>query len=239
MPEIRLNVMTGDWVIISPERATRPANPSAPTPSTQFPAHDKSCPFCKGNESLTPPETHRHQDSQGDWLVRCVPNKFPAVDSEGKVARDNSLLFRSISGVGQHEVIIETPRHNETVVWLNRQHFAHVLEVCRHRFLALYEDPRIEHVTLFKNHGREAGASLEHPHTQIVGLPVSPQQVRRRVQETLQHYDGFGHCLGCQMLQEEAKASVRVVSENDGFLCFVPYAALSPYHLWGSVHNSP
>ena len=100
------------------------------------------------------------------------------------------------------------------------------------RFLRFYGDERIKHVIIFKNHGEAAGTSLEHPHSQIVGTPVIPRLVRIRVEEALRHYGNVGECLYCRSLQEELSDGSRVIAENASFAAFVPYAALSPFHIW-------
>jgi UDPglucose--hexose-1-phosphate uridylyltransferase len=232
MPEIRLNRVTGDWVIIATERAKRPEQFRHGRERKPLPAFVPDCPFCPGNEAQTPPEQFRLPAGGGAWAVRTVPNKYSALRVAGAPARHGLGLQKFIEGVGRHEVIVETPAHNQTLALLPPARVADVLRAYRDRFCAFYADPRVEHVVVFKNHGPTAGTSLEHPHSQIVGTPVVPGQVRVRIEEALRRYDDFGECLYCWTLREELADGARVVLETPSFAAFIPYAALSPYHLW-------
>ena len=232
MPEIRYNIVTREWVIIATERAKRPeefakANVRRPTPAD----FDAKCPFCPGNEAMTPPETMRIP-SIGSWQVRVTPNKFAALDAEAELIRRTNGLQRTISGAGRHEVIIETPVHNKTLALLDEREMDRVIEAYQKSYARVTEDPRVAHATLFKNHGERAGTSLEHPHSQIVGTPIIPPQVRERMETALRFYDETGDCIICSMLADELVDQVRVVEQNDDFVAFIPFAAISPFHLW-------
>jgi UDPglucose--hexose-1-phosphate uridylyltransferase len=234
MPEVRLNQITGDWVIIATERARRPEDFKHAREHVTLPDHSPSCPFCTGNEGMTPSETLRLSDDEGRWTVRVVPNKYSALTPEGVIVKKRDDLRECLSGVGLHEVIIESPIHNTTTALLPLDRVADILVAYRHRQLAFYNDDRVEHVIIFKNHGEDAGTSLEHPHSQIVGTPVFPGQVMNRLNEAIRnyYYVNFGDCLYCTYMKGEKDDGVRVVSENEHFLAFVPYAALSPFHIW-------
>ncbi|HOJ70259.1 MAG TPA: galactose-1-phosphate uridylyltransferase [Syntrophorhabdaceae bacterium] len=233
MPEIRLNTITGDWVIIATERAKRPEDFSCQKEKRELPSYSERCPFCPGNESMTPDETFRIAKN-GMWSVRSVPNKFSALSPVGNIEKSKDDFKYAISGVGLHEVIIETPQHNMTTALLPVEQVYDILLTYQNRMLAFYSDPRIEHVIIFKNHGVGAGTSLEHPHSQIVGIPVFPGQVMGRLGEAIRnyYYVNFGECLYCTYLKGELRDGSRIVAENDSFVAFVPYAALSPFHLW-------
>jgi UDPglucose--hexose-1-phosphate uridylyltransferase len=232
MPEVRLNQITGEWVIIATERARRPEEFAQVRERRALPKFSPTCPFCPGHDEMTPGVTFEVTDGAGGWLVRSVPNKYSALLPDGDTDRHDLGLKTFLSGVGRHEVIIETPAHDVPPALLPLGTLQHVLAAYRHRFAAFYADPRVEHVIIFKNHGEAAGTSLEHPHSQIVGMPVVPGQVRRRIEEALRYYGDLGACLYCRLLGEELADGVRVVAENASFVAFVPYAALSPFHLW-------
>jgi len=234
MSEVRYNVITGDWVIIATERAKRPEDFTHVKEKKEVAAYLPACPFCPGNEDKTPDETSRLTDNEGKWAVRSVPNKFSAFSPEGDVIRHKVESRQYISGVGLHEVIIETPLHNMTTALLPVGHVEQILHMYKSRLAAFYEDTRVEHVILFKNHGEGAGTSLEHPHSQIVGTPVFPGQVMGRLEEAIRnyYYVNFGQCSYCQCMVDEMKDKARMVSENKSFIAFIPYAALSPFHLW-------
>jgi len=167
-------------------------------------------------------------------MVRSVPNKFSALSPVGEIEKSKTEFKQYISGVGLHEVIIETPEHNMTTALLPPSHIEKVLFAYKDRQLAFYNDKRVEHVIIFKNHGAGAGTSLEHPHSQIVGTPVFPGQVMMRLGEAIRnyYYVNFGECLYCSYLQGELKDGERIICQNDSFVAFIPYAALSPFHLW-------
>ena len=232
MSEIRLNLVTGEWVIIASERAGRPDELARHREKSSLPAYQPGCPFCPGQEAQTPGETYRLVDAAGAWAVRAVPNKYSALAGEGDAHRHDEGLRTYMNGVGLHEVVIETPLHNLTTALLPADHVARILETYRTRMRCFYADSRVEHVVVFKNHGEAAGTSLAHPHSQIVGTPVVPGQVRRRIEEALRYYGDLGACLYCRLLGEEITDIRRVVAQNSSFVAFVPYAALSPFHLW-------
>ncbi len=234
MPEVRLNQITGDWVIIATERAKRPEEFKHIREKKELPRHSDSCPFCTGNEEMTPSETFRVSDGKDGWTVRCVPNKFSALTPEGIIVKRKDDFKECLTGIGLHEVIIETPRHDMTTALLPPEHIEDILAAYRNRQLAFYDDERVEHVIIFKNHGEGAGTSLEHPHSQIVGTPVFPGQVMNRLNEAIRnyYYVNFGECMYCLYMKGEKEHMERVVCENERFLAFVPYAALSPFHVW-------
>lgn len=235
MPEIRFNPVTGDWVVIATERAKRPEDFVHKRERKEVLPYVETCPFCPGNEAKTPPETFALRDPEGRWIVRSVPNRFSALSPSGDVVKQRATRFRqSVSGVGLHEVIIETPDHSMTTALLPRSQIESILSVYRNRLIEFYRDPRIQHVVIFKNHGAGAGTSLEHPHSQIVGTPVFPGQVMTRVEEAIKnyYYIDFGECLYCSLIKDEMDQGLRIVNENDSFVAFIPYAAASPFHLW-------
>jgi UDPglucose--hexose-1-phosphate uridylyltransferase len=231
MPELRLNLITREWVIIATERAKRPSDFRTYKEKKYIAEHLDSCPFCAGNENKTPPEIMRVPFDNG-WKVRVTQNKFAALNLEGERLRFNDGLKHSVTGVGRHEVIIESPLHNMNPALMDIKDLADVIKVYRSRFLEMYSDPRVEHVIIFKNHGEHAGTSIEHPHSQIVGTPVIPFQVIGRMYEALRYFDSTGTCLVCSSIKDELADGKRVIIETNHFAAVIPYAALSPFHTW-------
>jgi UDPglucose--hexose-1-phosphate uridylyltransferase len=170
--------------------------------------------------------------NNGNWRVRVVPNKFAALDRDATLVRRIDGLKRTISGTGLHEVIIETPAHDMHMALLPPEDFDCVIQAYYQRYVRISADPRVAHATLFRNHGERAGTSLEHPHSQIVGTPIIPPQVRDRMETALRYYDDMGQCLFCATLADEMRDAVRVVASNSHFVAFLPFAALNPFHLW-------
>ena len=231
MPEVRLNLISREWVIIAKERAKRPDEFIKKTSKPVLPEHEQGCPFCFGNEGLTPPETHRFPD-KGDWLIRVFPNKFYALAHYGVMTKDYRGMKRCVSGVGQHEVLVETPKHNAILCNLDLSHIKIILDSFKIILMQSYENPIIKHLIIFKNYGEEAGTSLIHPHSQIIGTPIIPMQIRDRLNAYLHFYEDAGKCLFCKTLEDEIKDKERIIVSTKHFVAFIPYAALSPFHIW-------
>ena len=231
MSELRLNLITREWVIIATERAKRPEEFRKLKNKRHLPTYLDSCPFCPGNEQRTPDEIMRIPDN-GDWKVRVTPNKFAALSSTISRERKNEGGRHLITGFGRHEVIIESPVHNMFIANMPVDDIANIISTYRERFIRIYEDPGIEHVIIFKNYGESAGTSLLHPHSQIIGTPVTPLQVRHRIEEGMRYFDNTGGCLMCTLVDDEISDGRRVVLDTGHFVTLVPFAALSPFHTW-------
>jgi UDPglucose--hexose-1-phosphate uridylyltransferase len=231
MPELRHNILTREWVIIATERARRPEDfIKKKKEKKTIPAHVPTCPFCPGNEKMTPPETYVVRDGDG-WRVRVTPNKFAALAYEGERRRSIHGIRRTVTGVGIHEIIIETPDHGKSTALLEDAQVETIIQTYLNRFKFASADSRIEQVTIFKNHGEAAGTSLEHPHSQMIAAPVITSQLRDRLINALKHFDEFGECIFCRVLDQELKESTRVVLETPHFVSFVQYAALTPFSM--------
>jgi UDPglucose--hexose-1-phosphate uridylyltransferase len=230
MPELRQNFFTKEWVIIATERAKRPEELATHRPVQQVPAFVQNCPFCAGNEDKTPPEVLRFPEStQGPWAVRVIPNKFAALSSDVQPTRNLKHLWRRIDGFGFHEVIIDGPDHSLCMALLTDAQVANILEVFKLRYSALSMDQRVAHITLFKNHGIDAGASMQHPHSQLIATPVIPSQVRHRLNEALRHYDEVGECMFCHMVESEIGEKTRVVVKSEHFVAMEVFASATPF----------
>lgn len=230
MPELRQNFFTKEWVIIATERAKRPEELATRRPPKVIPSRVDTCPFCPGNESKTPPQILCvPANPELPWQVRVVPNKFAALSRELQATRSIHRSRRTIEGFGVHDVIVETPDHSQFMGLMSDAQVADVLRVYKSRFDALTHDVRIRHVTIFKNHGVDAGTSLEHPHSQLIATPVISHQVRERLGEALRHYDEYGECMFCQMLQEELDEGTRVIMTTEHFAALEPFASPTPF----------
>jgi UDPglucose--hexose-1-phosphate uridylyltransferase len=234
MPEIRQNMATKEWVIIATERARRPDDYIDPDDrhltTASLPVYDPTCPFCPGNEEMEL-EIERWPQSS-PWQTRVITNKFPALSRVGALSRSLDGLHRCVSGVGYHEVIVEHPHHNACLALMSAIEIVQVVETYYSRGWSIRQDSRVEQILFFKNHGEGAGASIRHPHSQIIALPVVPTDIRHRIEEAQRYFDDNGQCVYCTMLQEELHNHTRIVTSNDYFVAFVLYAAPSPFHLW-------
>lgn len=234
MSEIRENRITGEWVIIAPERAKRGGTPMPAAEQREIPSFLEGCPFCPGNEAATAAERFRLEAGDGSWLLRSVVNKFSVLSPAGDVTLPSCATSSeaSVNGIGLHEVLIESPRHDVSMAMLPAAHVHRILEAYRHRFIEFYRDARVRHVIVFKNHGADAGASQQHLHSQIVGLPIVPGQVTDRIERARRFFADSGRCLACTQIAQELGQACRIIAGNAEFVAFIPYAALSPYHLW-------
>lgn len=231
MPELRLNLVTREWVIIGREKGKRPEDFAGIKEHKRYPDIVETCPFCPGNESKTLDEKCRIGDDKG-WRIRVVPNKFAVLSKEGERTRRNSGLRKSVNGVGIHEVIIESPLHNVTTATMQSEHLEEVIQTYKERFLEINRDPRIEHVVILKNSGPASGTTIEHSHSQIAGLPITPFQIRSRIENVMRFFDETGDCMMCRLVADELNDGSRVLLNTDHFVSFVPYAALSAFHIW-------
>lgn len=233
VPELRKDPIVGRWVIISTDRAKRPTDfvREAVKPKGGF------CPFCPGNESKTPPEVLAYRpsgtgrDTPG-WTVRVVPNKFPALQIEGSLNRAADGMFDKMAGIGAHEVIIETPEHDLPIGGMTEKRIEDVMWAYRDRILDLKKDKRFKYIMVFKNHGTAAGATLEHPHGQLIALPIVPKHVLEELDGAKQYYAFKERCVFCDIIRQEIDEGVRVVAENEGFLTLAPYAPRFPFETW-------
>jgi len=233
MPELRKDPIIGRWVIIASERGKRPCD-FKPTPEPQGGGF---CPFCNGNEDKTPPEVlaYRNAGTRPDtpgWWVRVVSNKYPALLKEGSVERTGDGMYDMMNGVGAHEVIIESPDHDASYATYEQKQVEEILWSFRDRVMELRRDRRLRYILLFKNHGREAGASLEHPHTQLIATPTVPKRVQEEISGSLSYYQFKERCVYCDILKQEFDTESRIVDYNEHFLAFAPFASRFPFETW-------
>jgi len=233
MPELRKDPVTSRWVIIATERGKRPSDfgTEAMTSRSGF------CPFCPGNEDKTPPEVlayraNGHAPNGPGWHIRVVPNKFPVLQIEGDLNRQGDGMYDKMNGIGAHEVVIETPEHSDTMGSMTEQRVEDVLWAFHDRILDLKKDARFRYILIFKNHGRAAGASLEHPHSQLIATPIIPKRVREELEGSKEYYDYKERCVFCDIVRQELTQGVRVIGENDDFVAIAPYAARFPFETW-------
>jgi len=237
MSEFRQNLATGEWIIIAAERARRPESFARVHQSlAELPACDPGCPFCPGKEDATPEAilTLPSPAKPGVWEVRVVPNKYPALapDDEQNVQcsiHDGPYLKRS--GIGRHEVIIESPLHNSDLPLLSKSHMEAVALAFHQRYNALIQIPTTELVLLFRNHGPNAGTSIVHPHSQIIATSMVPGRVRTKLYEGQRYFDKYHRCVYCDLLDYEVEYRQRIIMENEHFVAFTPYASSMPYEM--------
>ena len=188
MPELRKDPVLGRWIIISTERAKRPTDFKREETKIEAPI----CPFCEGNEHMTPPEIISYRDNgtspdKPGWRLRVVSNKFPALRVEGDLDKKGEGIYDRMNGVGAHEVVIETPEHKISMSQLSLTNVYEIIKSYKERFLDLKKDVRMSYIMLFKNVGAVAGASLEHTHSinRITDDPEDSERGDDRVKKLL------------------------------------------------------
>jgi UDPglucose--hexose-1-phosphate uridylyltransferase len=232
MTELRKDPVVGRWVIISTERAKRPHD-FPPEPVLR---REGVCPLCPGSERMTPPEILGYrqggQPNDPNWTLRVVPNKFPALRIEGELGKAADGIYDRMHGIGAHEIVIESERHDVDLFDLPEKRFEDVLWAYRDRLVDLKNDHRFKSVIIFKNHGAAAGASLTHSHSQLIALPVIPKRVMEEMHGCKEYYRFRDRCLFCDIVVQEMDQKVRIVEETGEFLAFAPYAPRFPFETW-------
>ena len=233
MPELRKDPVIGRWVIISSERGKRPSD------FEDLEEHRKNefCPFCYGHEDNTPPEIFalRPDNSKANspgWKLRVVPNKFPALRIEGQLNRQGEGIYDKMNVIGANEVVIETPDHIKGLADLEISGISDVFRIFRERTIDLKKDTRLKYVMIFKNHGKAAGASLDHAHSQLIATPIIPKTVIEEIEGSKKYYEYKDRCIFCDIISQEIHDRVRVVYEEEHFIALEPYAPRFPFETW-------
>ncbi len=233
MSELRRDPIIGRWNIIE---ADDPAGPEAFEVETHANSGGK-CPFCFGNEGMTPPEIYVVRPPGGaangpGWSLRVVANKFPALKIEGDLDRQGMGVYDWCNGVGAHEVIVETPDHNRQMADLSIAELTEVVKAFKARSLDLRGDKRLKYTLIFKNFGLSAGASLEHTHSQLIALPIVPKRVQEELRGAERYFEFRERCPYCDMLRHELQEHERVICENRSFVAICPFMSSFPFELW-------
>lgn len=235
MPELRKDPIIGRWVIIATDRAKRPNDFK---PDAVGMADVKPCPFCAGNEKLTPPEITavRSEDSKPDkpgWDVRVVPSIAPVLRIEGEPNKSPHGIYDMMNGIGAHEIIIETPEHIDHMGSLDEAQIAKVMAIYKERILDLEKDKRFKYVVVFKNHKPAAGSSkIKHCRSQLIALPACPKSVKGELNGAKKYFEYKDRCVFCDIISQEMADKKRLILDIDGFVAIAPFAARFPFETW-------
>jgi len=211
MAEIRFDPIDRQTVVIAPERSKRPKDDFDSSKQ-----NSKKCPFCPGNEDQTPPENFNNGDNIKNWTIRSFPNKYPAF---------TQLENGNNSGI--QDVIVESDKHDINMGDFSQKHLRELLTVYKKRFESIKAKKSIKYILLFKNHGLMAGATLEHPHSQMVGLSFIPRNVEKRIAELRKYYNQNKQCYYCRLVDKTEK-----IFENKYFALIAPPVARFSYETW-------
>ncbi|MGB9854264.1 MAG: galactose-1-phosphate uridylyltransferase [Candidatus Bathyarchaeales archaeon] len=242
--ELRRDYLLDRWVVIATERGRRPTD-FAKKETAQ--ARTGVCPFCPGNEHMTPPaflvylesggKIEKAKDEDGfrhkNWIIRCFQNLYPAFappkkeDSVGQTLKGRDLA----AAVGHHEVIVESPVHDEHPSDARIPQLVQVVNAYFDRLRELSSKPYVRYVSIFRNHSLEAGASLSHAHSQIIAIPFIPRILKEELKASRKFWREKGECTFCNILKKEL-SSPRFIMENSDFAVFAPYASVNPMEFW-------
>ena len=235
MPQLRQDLITGRWVAVATERARRPDSFSQAVKESV--AARDVCPFCPGHESMTPPEVLAYRapgtppNSEG-WWIRVVPNLYAAFRPEPDGQEHREGRFWQRDAIGACEVLISSPDHRAPTPLLPRRQVEEIVQSYIDRYRHHARNPALEQVLILYNHGRPAGASLEHPHSQLYAIGIEPPNLVEEIAGAARFHEANQACVFCRTLDDERRAGARIIFENDGFVAFAPYAARTPFETW-------
>ncbi len=238
MSEIRYDRFNNTHVIIATERLRRPDCGINVIEEETL----ETCPFCEGNESMTPPEIFaiRSKNSfknESGWSIRVVPNLYKALQIETP-HKHHYGQFEYLDGFGAHEVIIDSPKHHSSMALWSKEEISNWLKTLRSRVSDLRQDERIAYISLFKNEGTQAGSTQTHPHTQLIGLPIIPRVQKELYSRAQEHYKHSGESLIETILNQEEQDGTRIISKEGNFTVFSPYASAYPFEVMISSKKS-
>lgn len=228
MSEFRQDIVTKEWVLIAPSRALRP-NEFSHEPATpdSLPEVSAGCAFCPGAEGQTPPEIST-VPSSGPWQVRVVQNKYSLLRlSEGEAVRD---FYVALPGIGSHEVVITRP-HDKPAALMPLSLIESYLSVYIDRLNEMRKHEQVRYVHIIQNHGKLGGASLVHPHSQIIAMPFLGPHIQAELRGAASHFNLFDRCIYCEIVSHERAAKTRVVAESEHFIVLCPYESKMPYQM--------
>lgn len=233
-PELRRDPITAEWVVLAAGRGRRPHAPGRMATPDQ---PDEECPFCWGHETETPPEICACREGEGcdcpGWTVRVFPNKYPILVSEVPGAgRERAMSPDQRPALGTSEVIVDTPVHNKAPWHVGSGQVLDMLGMYRDRIQTLKEEGRAAYVHIIRNHGAGAASSLEHPHSQLYGLPFVPPAVDVELDGFALPRRGGVSCILCDIIEKEIDEGERLIDLTDNFLVFSPFASRVPYETW-------
>ena len=233
MSQIRRDILTDRWVITEDGEGVQPTN----FHFKKFARGTGFCPFCEGNEAATPGEVfairNRASSPNGPgWSVRVVPNSRPRLRIEGQLTRRAEALHDLMNGVGAHEIIVETSRHDRSLHELETGEISDVIRACMARIADLEGDKRVRYVLIFKSHGEGAGAhTISHSISQLIALPITPRAVKAKLIIARDYFALKERCIYCDVLQQELKSRKRLIGENGDFVAFAPFASRFPFEM--------
>ena len=229
MAELRREPVTRMWVVVTNDHPKGPSDYLPFKPPYQSQEGEGPCPFCPGNEGMTPQEVFSLGREEGGWSVRVIPNKFPFFHIEGDFDRRPEGMYDVMEAIGAHEIVVEASEHKQSLAFMEPHQIKRILLAYRSRAIDLEKDQRFQQFVILKNY---PGLFNRHPHSHIMAMPVVPRRMDEEIYGTLDYYHRKERCIFCDIVKEEISAKKRVILETVHFLIFTPYASRYPFETW-------
>ncbi len=226
MSELRKDPVAGTWVVVG-YKGSKSSSVGM-------------CPFCPGNENLTPPPIREFKDQNGMWLIRCIPALDPIFKVEAKEDKHAEGLYDKMGNVGAHEIIVENRSHTKTLSSFTEKELTLLIDMYIDRIVDLKKDIRFRYIQIFKNHGELAGSYIYHPHSHILATHIMPQKIESELNSSKTHYMQKERCLFCDIINQEMRVNKRIVTISSNFVAICPFASRFPFEVWifPRFHNS-
>jgi UDPglucose--hexose-1-phosphate uridylyltransferase len=228
LSELRRDLVTGAWVVIATNRAKRPDDFKNKIHHEDDLDNGEGCPFCDLSKQAEP--VLFYGNSKTDWKLAVVPNKYPAFDFSRKLDRRSEGPFSVVNGVGFHEVIV-TRDHNLSIARMDKKQVLEIINAYQERYLNLMNKRFVDYISIFHNHGKDAGASVKHPHSQLIAMPVVDPDVWRSIKGSAEYYRKNNRCVHCLMIEWEKEDGKRIIYENDDFVAFCPFVSRTAFEV--------
>lgn len=234
--QLRRDPITGRWAIILNDDFNLD-DLIVTSPKASNKNQSSTCPFCENNESMTTPEimalrNYGSLPNGPGWRVRVIPDRNPVLQIYGEINNHGVGLYDVLDGIGAHEIVIESPLHNQSIVDLSEVQIQEVLLTFKERILDLKKDERLRYVVVHKNTGEAIGETANHCYSFIIGSPVTPKRVKDELVNSREYYQYKERCLFCDIIRQEAEMKERLVLEDSLFFAYTPFASRRPFELW-------
>ena len=236
--QLRQDLITGDWVVIAVGRSKRPDDfkqaEDESRSASAVAANETECPFCDPEASGQKKDVLIYKTSEGKWTLRVFPNKYPAFTrpiGRKKIIHQTEGPYFWMEGIGYHEVIV-THDHYKHIGEMDPLMVAEILDAYQTRYLDLMNRKSVRYIEIFHNYGKAAGASLAHPHSQLVAVPFVSSYINSELQGAENYFRANGECPYCVMLKWEQEQKERIVFENEHFVAFCPFASRAAFEVW-------
>ncbi len=237
--ELRYDLVSGDWVVIATGRSKRPETFRKERRQKEEISREK-CPFCEISEKAEPTlifsEGKRVSFEKGDkiskdWTTIVLPNKYPAFSPSSELnRRSEGKFFQRMNAVGFHEVVV-TGDHKKQIAQLSENRIRELIDLYQQRYLDLKDKEFVNYISIFQNHGVEAGASIAHPHSQIITTPLIDSDLKRALRTAKEYFEDNKKCIYCEMNKWEKEKKERIIFQNDGFLALCPFASKAAFEI--------